>query len=119
MRAGHAGDLAAALGRGGPARGRCPDRAGSGAHAYYTAGVMVGALLWDCVGARRPFPLWSLVTLGALTAVPLLSADAALQGRFRLGLVIAFTLALGQHAGGVLAARQDGATTTPIMPGPV
>ena len=96
-----------------------------GAHAYYTAGVMAGALLWDCVGARRPFPLWSLLTLGALTAVPLLSADAALQGRFRLGLVIAFTLAIllmparwcWQPAAGV--ARQDGATTTPIMPGPV
>jgi hypothetical protein len=96
-----------------------------GAHAYYTAGVMAGALLWDCVGARRPFPLWSLLTLGALTAVPLLSADAALQGRFRLGLVVAFTLAIllmparwcWQPA--AAGARQDGATTTPIMPGPV
>jgi hypothetical protein len=96
-----------------------------GAHAYYTAGVMAGALLWDCVGARRPFPLWSLLTLGALTAVPLLSADAALQGRFRLGLVVAFTLAIllmparwcWQPEADV--ARQDGATTTPIMPGPV
>jgi hypothetical protein len=96
-----------------------------GAHAYYTAGVMAGALLWDCVGARRPFPLWSLLTLGALTAVPLLSADAALQGRFRLGLVVAFTLAIllmparwcWQPEADV--ARQDGATTTPIMLGPV
>jgi len=95
------------------------------AHAYYTAGVMAGALLWDCVGARRPFPLWSLLTLGALTVVPLLSADTALQGRFRLGLVVAFTLAIllmparwcWQPAAGF--ARQDGATTTPIMPGPV
>lgn len=92
-----------------------------GAHAYYTAGVMAG----DCVGARRPFPLWSLLTLGALTAVPLLSADAALQGRFRLGLVVAFTLAIllmparwcWQPA--AAGACQDGATTTPIMPGPV
>jgi hypothetical protein len=96
-----------------------------GAHAYYTAGVMAGALLWDCVGARRPFPLWSLLTLGALTAVPVLSADAALQGKFRLGLVIAFTLAIllmparwcWQPEAGV--ASQNGATTTPIMPGPV
>lgn len=96
-----------------------------GAHAYYTAGLMAGALLWDCVGARRPFPLWSLLTLGALTVVPLLSADAALQGRFRLGLVVAFTLAIllmparwcWRPAAG--SARQEGATTTPIMPGPV
>ena len=65
-----------------------------GAHAYYTAGVMAGALLWDCVGARRPWPLWSLLSIGALTVVPLLSGEPALQGRFRLALVIAVTLTI-------------------------
>ncbi len=29
-----------------------------GVHGYYTAGVMVGALIWDTIGARRPWPVW-------------------------------------------------------------
>jgi hypothetical protein len=90
-----------------------------GAHAYYTAGVMAGALLWDTVGARRPWPLWSLLSLGALTGVPLLTGDAAVQGRFRLGLLITFTLAILLMPARCCrepaedSAAPSGATTTP------
>jgi hypothetical protein len=65
-----------------------------GVHGYYTAGVMVGALLWDLLGARRPYPAWSLASFAALNLAPLLTKDAALLGHLRLGLVVAFTAAL-------------------------
>jgi hypothetical protein len=65
-----------------------------GVHGYYTAGVMVGALLWDLLGARGPYPAWSLASFAALNLAPLLTKDAALLGNLRLGLVVAFTAAL-------------------------
>jgi hypothetical protein len=65
-----------------------------GVHGYYTPEVMAGALLWDLVGARRPVPVWSVVSFGALNLTPLLTKDAALQGEVRLWLVIAFTVAV-------------------------
>jgi hypothetical protein len=64
------------------------------AHAYYTAGVMLGALTWDMVGSRRPLPLWSIASFGALTVVPLVTKDAHVQGTLRLALVIAFTVVI-------------------------
>ena len=58
---------------------------------YYTAGVLVGALLWDMAGMRRPVPLWTVISFAALTAVHAITKDSALLGQFRLGLVIAFS----------------------------
>jgi hypothetical protein len=58
---------------------------------YYTAGVLVGALLWDMVGMRRPIPLWTVTSFAALTAVDAITKDSTLLGVFRLGLVIAFS----------------------------
>ena len=64
------------------------------AHSYYTPDVMVGALLWDILGSRRPFPLWTIVSFAALNVVPLVVPSAAVQGAIRLGLVAAFTVAV-------------------------
>jgi hypothetical protein len=64
------------------------------AHGYYTAGVMLGALVWDLLGARWPFPLWSILSFCALNVVPLVTADAHLRGVARLYLVIGFTLVI-------------------------
>jgi hypothetical protein len=58
---------------------------------YYTAGVLVGALLWDMVGMRRPIPLWTVTSFAALTAVHAITNDSAVLGLLRLGLVIAFS----------------------------
>jgi hypothetical protein len=63
-------------------------------HGYYTAGIMVGALLWDALGTRRPFPLWTVVSFAALNAVHALTKNSALLGQLRLGLVLAFTAAI-------------------------
>jgi hypothetical protein len=60
-------------------------------HSYYTAGVLAGALLWDLLGARRPWPAWTLLSYAALDLVPLVSHDATARGAVRLGLVLAFT----------------------------
>ncbi|HEV2370867.1 MAG TPA: hypothetical protein VGS19_01750 [Streptosporangiaceae bacterium] len=64
------------------------------ARGYYTAGVMLGALLWDLLGTKRPFPLWSLVTFCALWLVPLSTQNPAIRAEARLWLVVAFTAAL-------------------------
>ncbi len=60
-------------------------------HSYYTAGVLAGALLWDLLGSRRPFPAWTLASYAALDLVPLITHDQTARGALRLGLVVAFT----------------------------
>jgi hypothetical protein len=65
-----------------------------GVYGYYTAGVLLGALLWDLLGPRRPVPLWTLASGAALAVAPVLTANASLLGQLRLWLVLAFTAAL-------------------------
>lgn len=65
-----------------------------GVYPYYTAGVLLGALMWDLLGARKPLPLWTLASAAALSIAPLLTYDATLLGELRLGIVLAFTAAL-------------------------
>lgn len=65
-----------------------------GVYGYYTAGVLLGALLWDLLGQRRPMPIWTLTSGAALAVAPILTADASLLGDLRLWLVVAFTLVL-------------------------
>jgi len=65
-----------------------------GVYGYYTAGVLLGALLWDLLGLRRSAPIWTLASGVALAVAPVLISDAALLGDLRLWLVLAFTLAL-------------------------
>ena len=60
-------------------------------HGYYTAGVLLGALLWDLTGMKVPIPLWTVTSYAALSAVHALTKDPALLGALRLGLVVAFT----------------------------
>lgn len=61
---------------------------------YYTAGVLLGALLWDLVGMHRPIPLWTLTSFAALAAVRMVTTDNTLLGQLRLGLVIGFTVVI-------------------------
>jgi hypothetical protein len=63
------------------------------AHSYYTPDVMVGALLWDLLGSRRPFPLWTIISFAALNLAPHVISSPAAQGTIRLALVAAFTVA--------------------------
>ena len=65
-----------------------------GVHGYYTAGVMVGALIWDVIGARRPWPFWSLLCIFALSAIPIMTRDPQVLGDARLAIVVTFTAAL-------------------------
>lgn len=65
-----------------------------GVYAYYTAGILLGALLWDTLGLRRPLPLWTLLSGAALAVTPIFISNAALLGRIRLGLIALATLAL-------------------------
>lgn len=65
-----------------------------GVHSYYTPGILVGAMIWDLVGSRRPLPVWTTISFCALNLVPLITASGPVRGAFRLYLVIAFTLAI-------------------------
>src|SRR5579863_8678044 len=65
-----------------------------GVHGYYTPGIMIGALLWDLLGSRRPLPIWTAVSFFALNVVPLVSGNDSIRGEFRLYLIVAFTLAI-------------------------
>lgn len=58
---------------------------------YYTAGVLLGALLWDLLGTEKPVPLWTIISFAALNGIHVVSHDDALLGGLRLSLVIAFT----------------------------
>jgi hypothetical protein len=64
-----------------------------GSHSYYTPGIMVGAMLWDLLGSRRPVPLWTVISFCALNVVPLITASGPVRGAFRLYVIVAFTLA--------------------------
>jgi hypothetical protein len=87
-----------------------------GVHGYYTASIMVGALLWDLLGNRRPQPVWTLISFGALNLVPLLTASHALRGDFRLLLVAAFSVViLASPADWVWQPAPKDALTTPAL----
>ena len=86
-----------------------------GTHGYYTAAVMAGALVWDAMGARRPFPLWSVLSFCALNAARLLTADAAIRGTIRLDLVLACTLAMLLSPAGWHWQRERGEPHSPPL----
>ncbi len=65
-----------------------------GVHSYYTPGVLVGTLIWDMLGARRPLPVWTVISFCALNLVPLITAGGPVRGAFRLYLVVGFTLVI-------------------------
>ena len=65
-----------------------------GVHGYYTPGILLGAVLWDLLGSRRPVPMWTIVSFCALNLVPLATANDEVRGDFRLCLVVAFTLVI-------------------------
>ena len=65
-----------------------------GVHGYYTPGILVGAMLWDLLGSRRPLPIWTIVSFCALNLVPLITTNEQVRGYFRLYVIVAFTLAV-------------------------
>lgn len=57
---------------------------------YYDAGPVVGALIWDLMGARRAAPVWTLAAgslFWAWTAVP--GREFVLSGDLRVGFAVA------------------------------
>lgn len=65
-----------------------------GVYGYYTAGVLLGALLWDLLGSDRRTPIWTIASGVILAGTPLFISDAVFRGQMRLWLVIAFSCAL-------------------------
>lgn len=67
---------------------------------------MIGALIWDTAGPRRPWPLWSLLSIFVLSGVPKVTRDAQVLGDTRLALILAFTatvLLIPEHRTGPLS----------------
>ncbi|MGW7004892.1 hypothetical protein ACWGCW_19290 [Streptomyces sp. NPDC054933] len=65
-----------------------------GVYDYYSAGFLLGTLCWEALGLRRPVPVWSLVSFGALYLAPRLTNDAQVLGDLRLWLVLVVTLSV-------------------------
>ena len=65
-----------------------------GVYAYYTSGVLLGALMWDTLGLRKPLPLWTLISGAALGLTPIFVTDPGVLGQLRLWLVVAFSAAM-------------------------
>jgi hypothetical protein len=65
-----------------------------GVHKYYTPEVMAGALLWELVGQRRAWPVWTVLGFLTLNMAPAVVSDNALLGGIRLAVVVAFTAAV-------------------------
>lgn len=58
-------------------------------HGYYTPGLLMGALLWDLVGARRPIPVLTVLGFLALDVSPLLTGHGYIRGDVRFGVFTA------------------------------
>ncbi len=56
---------------------------------YYDAGLVVGALIWDLMGARRPVPAWSLAAGSLLWGWTAVRYDMMLAGDLRVGFAAA------------------------------
>lgn len=56
---------------------------------YYMPGLVLGGLVWDLVGARRPLPIWAPAAFVALQVVPHVVADPHVAGLARIGVAVA------------------------------
>lgn len=65
-----------------------------GVYAYYTSGVLLGALMWDTLGLRKPWPMWTIITGAALAITPIFITSSGLLGQIRLGVVVLFSVAV-------------------------
>jgi hypothetical protein len=61
-------------------------------YTYYDAGILVGAVMWDLMGARRTAPVWSLATVSLLVGETSLAREPTIGGDLRLGFVVAAAL---------------------------
>src|SRR5205085_3177037 len=65
-------------------------------YGYYTPTILVGALAWDFLGSKRPFPVWTGVTYVGLVIVPWFAHDPSTIGMARL--VTSLALVAGAFA---------------------
>ncbi|HEV2635025.1 MAG TPA: hypothetical protein VGX23_07745 [Actinocrinis sp.] len=65
-----------------------------GDYPYYYLGLLVGALAWDLLSARRPAPLGTLAVTTAFFAFVPLAAMPHIQGQCKLGAMIVIVLAV-------------------------
>jgi hypothetical protein len=62
-------------------------------YAYYFAGLLLGALCWDLLAARRPQPLMTLSVTVLVFALPSLGVSPQVHGDIKLWTMIGATLA--------------------------
>ncbi len=61
-------------------------------YAYYFAGLIVGALCWDLLGAKSPRPMTTLSLTALVFALPTLGISPQFQGNIKLWTMIGATL---------------------------
>jgi uncharacterized protein YjeT (DUF2065 family) len=62
-------------------------------YAYYFAGLILGALFWDLLGARRPQPMMTLAVTALVFALPSMGISPQFHGNIKLWTMIGATLA--------------------------
>lgn len=78
-------------------------------YVYYSAGVVLGALIWDLMGARRTAPLWSMISMTMLIAETSIGHQAAIGGDVRICFVLFAGVALIFGPAGRPRVRRDAA----------
>jgi len=59
---------------------------------YYFAGLILGALCWDLLGAKRPQPLMTLTVTALVFALPMMGISAQFHGNIKLWTMIGATV---------------------------
>jgi hypothetical protein len=47
--------------------------------------------MWDTLGLRKPWPMWTIITSTALAISPIFITNATILGQIRLWLVVLFS----------------------------
>lgn len=81
-------------------------------YAYYSAGVVLGAVIWDLMGARRTAPLWSMISMTMLIAETSIGGQPAIGGDVRICFVLIAGVPLIFGPAG--RARVHGVATRPV-----
>lgn len=61
---------------------------------YYTAGIVLAALIWDVLGRSRPLPLTTFALASTLWASKIVHFGPLVQGELRLGVLLAVLAAV-------------------------
>jgi hypothetical protein len=73
---------------------------------YYTPALVLGALVWDLLGARKPLPVWTLFAVVGIQVAPDIVNDPHWQGVVRLATCATLVVAVFAPGASTVASRR-------------